>query len=312
MKIVILGGSGFLGSWVVRALVAGGHEVTVPLRSPDPWRLSGVHANRVELAGEDDLQRVVRESGADALVSLDWAGVIGPERDRDSQQLNADRLERTILSAVDSGIPRIVVAGSQAELGPQEGVATAESPPAPATAYGRAKVRALDVLRQHAENGGAGWHWGRVFSVFGAMDHPTTLLSMLAAAGARHEAIGVSAGRKPWSYLDAEDAATAFVLLATGRCPSGIVNVASPSAPPLRHSIEVFTAALATAPSISFGTEDNMRLEADVTPLTTAGWRPAVQVDDQLRRAAAWYSGRPVADPFLTGAMLPEPATTTS
>lgn len=313
MRVLVLGATGFLGSWTVRALLADGHSPIALLRSEsDDWRLSplcdGVEIRRAALA---DWPAVVRAAAADVVISLDWTGLAAAERDDATQWRNVDRLASTVRSAIDGGARRVVGIGSQAEYGPHDGlVAAASTMPAPATEYGRAKLEAGRMLLAAAASAGIDGVWGRVFSTYGPLDQPHWLLPKLAARLLRGERAELTAGTQRWSYLTGADAGRAIALLATAG--SGAYDIGSASAPPLRETIETFAAHFGGGELLDFGAieqgADPVRhLQTDVGPLQELGWQERIPLSDGLAQTADWLKGRPVVDSLLAGRVLPRP-----
>jgi UDP-glucose 4-epimerase len=120
MRIVIVGGTGNVGTALLRALTAEPAVTSVlgvarrlPDRTADPYR----HARwaALDLAAPDDAP-VVDEltrlfAGADAVVHLAW--LIQPNRDRDLlRRTNVDGTRRVGEAAARAGVPHLVVASS--------------------------------------------------------------------------------------------------------------------------------------------------------------------------------------------------------
>jgi UDP-glucose 4-epimerase len=110
MSILVLGGNGFIGSHVVDALCAGGHDVRVFDRSLDPWRapLAGV---RYYLGNFDDRPLLAEAlQGVDVVVHLISTTVpstsnLDPVADIESNLVRSVRLLELMRGA---GIKRII------------------------------------------------------------------------------------------------------------------------------------------------------------------------------------------------------------
>lgn len=278
----------------------------------DLWRLR-------PLLGEVEVRRVapidwpsaVRAARADVVISLDWTGLAGAQRDDAAQWENAGRLLATVRSAIDGGARRVVGVGSQAEYGPHDGiVAAASTEPTPTTEYGRAKLAAGRTLLATAASAGIDGAWGRVFSTYGPLDQPHWLLPQLAARILQGERAPLTDGTQRWSYLTGADAGRAIALLAEEG--SGVYDLGSASAPPLRDTIEVFAEHLGGADLLDFGAIPQApgavrHLQPDVGPLIDLGWRERVSLLDGLAQTADWLRGLPVADSVLGSLVLPWP-----
>ncbi len=309
MRTTVLGGSGFLGSWTVRALLSAGHTVTAIARRPAPWRLEGADEG-VVVAAEDGWAAAIAASRPDVLVSLDWAGVGGSRRDDEEQWRNLDRQRTAIDAAIASGARRVVAVGSQAEYGPRYGLTAEDAPLHPATQYGRAKVAASEQLAALCEAQGIDWVWARVFSIYGPLDNEGVLLQKVHDALIGGDSLDLSSGEQLWSYLYASDAARAMVALAEHGDARGIYNVGHPLAPRLRDSIELFARDLPHTGLLRFGALGDAApppasLEPSVSRLLSLDWLPEVALAEGLDATAAWLSSRALPDPFSATKTLP-------
>lgn len=310
-RVVILGASGFLGSWCVRALLAQGHEVEViSMRRQPGWRIDGVPGFSFTHSELESWATEIERSGADTVISLDWEGVGGAHRDQESVQTgNLARLSTVVAASVRAGVKRFVGVGSQAEYGRTRGVVDEEASLNPTTAYGRAKVEGLRSLQRLADLGGMEWAWARVFSVYGPLEGDGWLFPAIADSFREARAISLTRAEQSWSYLYAADAAHALMALATHPGARGAYNVGSGNAPPLRQSIETFSRSLGAGGLLRFGAKAEggipVELRPDVSRLESLGWREQTVLDRGLRVTAQWMTGHPVADPFALARLLP-------
>ncbi|MEO8262796.1 MAG: NAD(P)-dependent oxidoreductase [Pseudolysinimonas sp.] len=308
MRYLVTGASGFLGAWTVRALQAAGCDVVGVTRDPSPWRLAGADGVRVVAAPPANWPDVVAAEAPDVLIALDWSGVAGPARDGPEQDDNVDRLDAVLEAALGAGVRRFVGCGSQAEYGWRDGPIDEDAQTRPVTAYGRAKVAALERVRERCDDR-IEWIWARIFSVFGPLDNEGNVLASVARALRSGQTLDVSRGGQPWSFLYASDCARALASLALPGTPDGIVNVAHPDASTLQSSLTTFAGAVTPSlGSLRFGPEDGPGLQADVTRLLATGWRPEVPVATGLESAARWYSGIALADDLLGGELPARPS----
>ena len=118
MKTLITGGSGFIGSAVVRELLRAGHEVRALLRpTSDPRNLEGLEVETVlgRLEDRESLEKAL--AGCENLfhVAADYRlWVPNPE---DMYRTNVDGTRNIMQAALKAGVGRIVYTSSVATLG---------------------------------------------------------------------------------------------------------------------------------------------------------------------------------------------------
>jgi nucleoside-diphosphate-sugar epimerase len=163
MRLFVTGGSGFIGSYAVAALLARGHEARLLVRSPDKARTVlgtlGVDADRVELVTGDMVdRRVVEEAVGGCHATLHAAAAIGMTgRGQPSVlELNTVGARTVVEAALAAGHDPVVHLSSVAIfVPPAEPTIRAESPLAsPRTDYGRSKLVTEQELRR-LQDGGA-------------------------------------------------------------------------------------------------------------------------------------------------------------
>jgi len=154
MRIAVTGGTGFVGSHVVEALLADGHEVCCLVLAGDrlPW-LDNLPVRRVagDLRSRESLMPFL--TGCDAIIHI--AGLTRAKTEAGFQAINvagtAALLEAALLLPAP---PRHIVAMSSiAAVGPSPpGSALDEDAPLrPLTPYGRSKAAMESLLRQHGD-----------------------------------------------------------------------------------------------------------------------------------------------------------------
>ncbi|HEC13931.1 MAG TPA: NAD(P)-dependent oxidoreductase [Acidiferrobacteraceae bacterium] len=145
MRVLVTGGSGFIGSHLVEALIAGGHEVRCLLRSSSrPGWLEG-------LAVEHHIGDCTDPASlSTAVARMDWvfhlAGVTRARRQQDYYLNNTQGTYNMAHACVANNpeLKRFVLVSSQAAAGPaRDGHPSKETDsPRPITAYGQSKLQA--------------------------------------------------------------------------------------------------------------------------------------------------------------------------
>jgi nucleoside-diphosphate-sugar epimerase len=154
MKIVVTGGTGFVGKALAARLAHHDHDVVLPLRrKPETVRMSDrirqVIVPQLEDMHVADWRPVL--AGADAVIHTAAIAHIGPSVDDSAYKaINRDASARLAEAAAAEGIRRFVFISSiRAQVGATSDIVQTErTPPAPTEAYGRSKLEAEGLIRQ--------------------------------------------------------------------------------------------------------------------------------------------------------------------
>src|SRR5881409_3278234 len=144
MKVLLTGGSGFLGSFVAEQLSAEGHLVRALVRPHSARKILDKLA-RVEFAPgaiEDRASLGAAVDGVDAVVHV--AGIVKARRPADFFEVNAQGTRNLLEAALRRPVPRFVYISSLAAVGPSsDGTPVPDDvEPRPVTHYGRSKLEA--------------------------------------------------------------------------------------------------------------------------------------------------------------------------
>jgi len=202
MRIAIIGGTGFVGSYIIDALLAAGHELRLLARPGSENKLEPARGVST-VSGDIDDERALRDTldGADAVVYL-----VGILREFPKQRITFERMQYQ--GAVD-------VSDIAAELGIRRFLLmSANGVDAEATAYQRTKHRA----ERHVRDGDFDVTIFRPSVVFGdprgRMEFATQLyqdiVRLPVPAIGFHSGFRPSAGAVLMSPVAAEDVAAAF------------------------------------------------------------------------------------------------------
>lgn len=118
MKVLVTGGSGFLGSSVVAGLKAAGHDVTsADLRVP-PQRMFGVHHVQLDVTDPDQVMAAIGSARPEVVVHL--ASIVTPGKSTTrAQEYAVDVLgsAHVLGACLAHGVRRVVVSSSGAVYG---------------------------------------------------------------------------------------------------------------------------------------------------------------------------------------------------
>ena len=305
VRILLTGATGFVGSYVLRALLEGGHDVAALVRpGADLRRIADVvdRAERIEgdLADLAAAEDAVVAFGPESVVHLAWAGV-GNRHRNDPAQADNVRIAIDLLHlARRAGASRWVGVGSQAEYGPREGPTREDAPTRPTTLYGVAKLCTCLLAERLCAALGLRFAWLRLFSSYGPGDDPAWMIPYLVGRLLAGERPALTACAQRWDYLYVTDAADAIARAAVRPEAAGVYNLGSGAARPLRSIVEAIRDRVDPALPLGFGEvpyrpDQVMHLEADVGRLRRElGWSPRVALEKGLARTVDWHRDRSV------------------
>lgn len=300
-RVLVTGGTGFIGAFAVRALVARGCEVVVAARAPAP--IAGAEPVTVDLLDPATHRGLMAAARPDTVLHLAWTvapGLFWRSPD------NLDWVAATVSlfrAFADAGGRRFVGAGTCAEYdwtaeGPFD---PATTPIRPATFYGVAKAAVRDVLAGAAEVTGVEVGWGRLFFLYGPGEKPGRLVSDVARSLLAGRPVDVGTGEERRDFLHVADVAEAFVRLVEAE-GGRTVNIASGDCPQMREIIAAIAHAVGREELVNWGARpprpgEPARIAADVAGLAAIGFRPRFTLQDGLADTVDWWRRQPAEAP---------------
>jgi dTDP-6-deoxy-L-talose 4-dehydrogenase (NAD+) len=231
VKVLVTGATGFIGSHVVPHLLERGHSVVALGRDASVARkrewYSDVRFVEYDIHSHLTVPRLDVLGSPEVLIHLAWQGLPNyKELFHIEQNLPADY--RFIKALVEDGLPRVLITGTCAEYGLQNGCLYEELPCFPAHPYALAKDTLRKFLCSLKRQYEFTIQWLRLFYVFGDGQGGGSLLSQLDDAIARGDKyFNMSGGEQLRDYISVADVAQRIVMLAEARSCDGIYNCCS-------------------------------------------------------------------------------------
>jgi UDP-glucose 4-epimerase len=171
MRLFLTGGTGFIGSHVLAAALAAGHQVLALRRLPRSAPVIPLLCQPQWCEGDLSTLTVADLYGVEAVLHLASAGVSPKPASWDELvQANVSGSLRLLELAAEAGVRRCVVAGSSHEYGNaarRYAAIPPEAPLEPLSPYGASKAAAFQLLRAFAIAQGLELFYGRIFSAYG-------------------------------------------------------------------------------------------------------------------------------------------------
>ena len=295
MRLAITGGTGFVGSHLIDAALAAGHEINALTRREQPPR-EGVTWIAGDLSSRDALEQIVRE--ADAIIHV--AGAITASNAAGFEEGNVAGTLAMLAASTAGGVQRFVHVSSLAAREPKLSL------------YGASKARAEELVH----SSGLDWAIVRPPAVYGPGDKETLELFRMAKLG-----LMLMPPKGRVSVIHVADLARLLLALALPGSPSNCLiepDDGKPGGWTHREFAKALAAAVGTKAAVVSSPGILLRLAAkadqllrgEKAKLTTdraayfshrnwvvepkrappAGlWRPEIDTLQGLRDTAGWY-----------------------
>jgi dTDP-6-deoxy-L-talose 4-dehydrogenase (NAD+) len=287
MRILVTGGSGFLGSAVVRHALTAGHDVAILSRQPNT--AAGTPGS-VPIPG--DLASPPWEAIAgfrpEAVLHAAWIATPGVylESPANSDWLRWSRGFAQRLPEL--GVRHLTVLGTCIEYAVTgKPLNEVETPLAPVSPYARAKAELHAALVSDLSGSGTDLAWARIFYPYGPNEHPARLASSLLTRVLAGQPITLKTPNSTKDYIHEDDVARAL-LTVVGAGFQGPINIGTGEGVTVGMLARTL-AEFAGRPDLVVLPADAPRdpldfVVADASRLHSLGWRPQVALVDGLRR----------------------------
>ncbi len=292
-RVLVTGGTGFVGSALVRRLIAAGDEVLVLHRAGgDLRRLAAVAARvrlaRADLADPETYRAVVRQFAPERVFHSAWYAEPGKYLTATAENVAHLHAGIAFVRELLALRPRQFVAvGTCFEYDTRGGEPLREdhTQERPAHVYSACKLALKNVALQLAADAGVPLVWARIFYLHGPFEDPRRLVPHVVASLRRGEQVQLrSHGRQLRDYLHVDDVAAGLDSAAGFGAPA-VVNVARGEGVTVRDLTLRIARRLGCEQLLSFASDDTplaepMVVVGDSARLRGLGWRPEWEAGD--------------------------------
>ena len=230
-RVLVTGGTGFVGRAVLAQLAARGLPVRAVVRSGRAGALTRLNIDMEVVETDDAFGETAdwwadRCRGIDLVLHLAWYAEPGKYL---TSERNLDCLAGTLAlarGAARAGIRRFVGVGTCFEYDLTPGRLTTDTPLDPLTPYAAAKAGAFMTLRRWLPLQGVEFLWARLFYLYGEGEDARRLVPYLHRQLAAGAPADLTEGRQIRDFLEVGDAAALLVSDALGTA-QGASNIAS-------------------------------------------------------------------------------------
>jgi UDP-glucose 4-epimerase len=305
MRVLVTGGSGFIGSHVLDVLAAAGHEPVILDLVPSHHHPPNTYAT---INGDITDRKVTRRAirGCDAIIHLaavaDVNDVLADPVRADS--VNAHGTEVILEAARREDVGRMIYGSTIWVYGNAEvEEATEETPLAlPAHLYTATKLAGEMYALSYNAMYGAGHTILRFGIPYGPRARPAAVVPSFVLRAQRGEALAIAGdGRQARQFVYVEDLAAGIVAALSPQAAGRTFNLAGNERTSVREIADVVCRVVAPVPivhvperlvDVQLGRISSARAAAEL------GWTPTVPFEEGLRRYVDWLAatnGRPAA-----------------
>ena len=301
-RILVTGGSGFIGQHLLRALVALGSRPTATTRSltelqvPHDLR-DAVDWVKIDWLDQPAIDQVWRQERPEVLFHLAGVRLADVDKWTDKQNWdgNAQLLEDLLVGERLDGIRRMVSVGSAEEYGDRDQVLTESLPLEPVTFYGLAKMNCTLQLLFNYEYHGLPVTILRPFSVYGPGQPDRMFVAQAIAHAVSDRPFAMTEGRQRRDLVHVDDMIRALLAAAVADGVDGqVINIASGEPRPLREVAEMIWRLSGTTAELQIGArpappEELHDTWADISRARELlKWEPRVDLETGLRQTIDW------------------------
>lgn len=221
-RILIVGGTGFLGAHIVAKAVAYGHDVTLTYRKSESLAcLDGLFPGQpienitLDITNEDSITNVLSKVNAEVVINAAAYGVRHEDNDVDlSIKTNVFGSLQLLNKSIQLGVDRFVHIGSCFEYGTKSLAIGEDEILEPTTIYGAAKAAASLLLRQIARAQGIEFCVVRPFGLWGPHEPEYRLVPLVLKSCLEHENLALTKCDQVRDYTYVADMAEWIIQLA--------------------------------------------------------------------------------------------------
>jgi CDP-glucose 4,6-dehydratase len=315
MKALVTGGRGFAGSWLAKALLASGADVTSLDRggdNPTALELLGIETEVNDVSGDlrdgDLVLSILRENSVDTVFHLAAQPIVGDANASPIPTFETNIQGTWVLleACREAGVEVTVVASSDKAYGPHDKLPyTEDSALQPVYPYDISKAATDLIARGYWHTHGLRVGVMRLANIYGGGDRNFSRLvpeTVTAVLDGRRPVIR-SDGSPERDLLYVEDAASAYLAIAeavrTGGAAGEAFNAGWGKPHPVREIVDLICELGPGEVEADYLGTGNPNGEIERQYLdsskirTEIGWEPTIELRDGLDRTLTWYATHP-------------------
>jgi dolichol-phosphate mannosyltransferase len=308
-RVLLTGGTGFVGANLARRLLRDGHELHLLVRPGcQPWRIEklrlDLRLHEVRLHDAAAVARVVGQIRPDWVFHLAVHGAYSWQTDWEQMvQTNIQGTMSLVSACLNTGFAAFVNTGSSSEYGFKDHAPAESEPLEPNSHYAVTKAAATLFCRHIAQSRQVHLPTLRLYSVFGPYEDPGRLLPTLILRGLKGELPPLADPNVARDFVYVDDVVDAFLLAASVRTPEWgpIYNLGTSVQTTLRDVVEVARQVMRIAPEPVWNAMPNRTWDANVWVSDNRkiraqlGWQSRYTFAEGFRLMLDWFRQGPPA-----------------
>lgn len=295
-KILITGGTGFVGRKVVELLLSLGYEVHLLGIPPFLEEREFLFQYHIDLFDKFALEDFFQKHDFTNLIHLAWC--VGQGCQTSDENLDWVCTSLNLLKIFKKqGGKRVLFTGSISEYDYSYGYMTEDVTPLNNEfLYGKSKAALYSLAKEFCKLNGLDFKWARLFNIYGENERQARLIPSVILSMLKKEDVRVSTCTKYQDYLYVEDIASGILALFESDV-QGAVNICSGEPVKLRHIVEKIAELTSFKGKILYGAiptyfnealvvGNNSRLKVEV------GFSPKYTLETGLLKTIEWYKRR--------------------
>ena len=289
MRIFITGGTGFIGTHLVRKLQKDGHELLLLLLPSEKEPLSKkINTVKGTLSDTNKWKQLVNDFKPDTTIHMAWESI--PSYDSKTSIKNLNYGLDLIYMLAEIGCKRVILTGSCWEYGQKNGQLKEDSQLKQFTPFSAAKNSLNWLGSEIAKENNMQFIWTRFFYVYGPGQKPTSLIPHIINSIKNNKNPNIKTPKTKNDFIYVEDIADALSMIVEKCNKSAVYNIGSGKSTSVEEVMGIVYDQFGKKPDLedkSFKSENipSDNFWADISKIKEdIGWKPKTSLLDGIKK----------------------------
>jgi len=295
MNLFITGGTGFIGTHLMRLLQDSEYELQILILEEEDISknkyIQGSNIVRGNLANTDNWIDQVKRFRPDVTLHMAWEGI--PQYDAYTSMNNLMNSLNLITKLSEIGCKRIICTGSCWEYGQTQGKLIESIAPQSTNAFTAAKNALHMMGSEIAHEHDASFIWTRLFYVYGPLQRSYSLIPSIIKNIQKGKNPEIKTPHAKNDFIYVEDVVRALDLIIQKCTKSAVYNIGSGYSTSIHEIVDL----VCQYYDVSYSTVPNDNNEkklsnfwADVSKIKNdTGWKPQVTIENGIQKMVDFY-----------------------